>query len=340
MAPGRSEIRGTNYRKNRRSVNTPADQLSEYAEVQDMTHEYPVTMDCLRAPRPFSSLVKLELGAVSHPGKKRPNNEDSYVCYRQGRFWEKLDTSLSGPALPHSHTDLAYVMAVADGVGGAAAGEVASSMAITIAVNLVLNAPEWMLKLDNPEFRESEMERGRQQAQEFVRKVDRALLMFSEQYPSLRGMETTLTAARSVGDDLFTLHVGDSRAYLFRGGRLLRLTHDQTMAQAMADQGCIAQDAVPRHWLRHRLTNALGCANGNRDFVMGHTRLLDGDRLLLCTDGLTDMIDDGRIETTMSRIHDSKETCQNLLEQAMDAGGKDNITILIGRYSIPRRSRR
>lgn len=310
--------------------------MSNWKEADTMDFEFPLFADVLQAPRQFSSLVTLDFGAMTHPGKKRPNNEDSYVYYRQGRFWEKLDTSLDGAALPDKHTEMAYVLAVADGMGGAAAGETASSMAITVAVNLILRAPDWVIKLDNPEHRESELERARTRAQKFIQKIDEALLKHAAAYPSLKGMGTTLTAARSVGDDLFTLHVGDSRCYLYRGGRLMRLTQDQTVAQALANQGAIPPEEVSSHWLRHRLTSVLGGENGQLELEIRHTRLLDGDRLLLCTDGLTEMVKDESIAEVLGSNESSADTCRALVDRALDAGGKDNVTVLMAKYSLPR----
>ena len=310
--------------------------MSDSREADTIDFEFPLVVNSHERPKPFSSLVTIDFGAMTHPGKKRPNNEDSYLYYRQGRFWERLDTSLEGDALPDKHEELAYVLAVADGMGGAAAGETASRMAITVAVNLILNAPNWVLKLDNPESRERELESARVRAQEYFRKIDEALLKQAAAYPALKGMGTTMTAARSVGDDLFTLHVGDSRCYLFRGGRLMRLTQDQTVAQALANQGAIPPEAVSGHWLRHRLTSVLGGQDGQLELEVRHTRLLDGDRLLLCTDGLTEMVKEPQIAAILGANETSAAACRALVAQALDAGGKDNVTVLVARYSLPR----
>ena len=115
---------------------------------------------------------------------------------------------------------------------------------------------------------------------------------------ALRGMGTTLTAVRSMGRDLMIIHVGDSRAYLLRAGRLHRLTRDHTYAQLLVDTGLLAPGAADHSRHRHVLTNALG---GSREDVMvdiDWLHLEDGDRLLLCSDGLTDLVDDGTIPTS------------------------------------------
>lgn len=310
--------------------------MADLSETPTIDFEFPLIPDSLQAPQPFSSLVKIDFSAVTDPGKKRTNNEDAYLYCSQGRFWEKLATSLNRAALPAKHTEIGYVMAVADGMGGAAAGEVASGMALTLAVNLMLNAPNWGMKLDNPEFREEQLNKAKLRAQELFRRIDAALLEQGQTYPSLKGMGTTLTAARSVGDDLFTLHVGDSRAYLYRGKKLIRLTQDQTVAQRLADTGEIEQHQVSSHWLRHTLTSVMGGENGQLELEIRHARLMDGDRVLLCTDGLSDVVTDEQISETMSRTEASADICRALLDLALNAGAPDNVTILCAHYSMPR----
>ena len=208
-------------------------------------------MDPLQPPRPFSSLVRIDFGAMTHAGNVRPNNEDAYIIYRSGRYWEKVQTSLEAGDLPDRSDEIGYGMAVADGVGGSNAGQVASSMAIRVLVSLILNAAKWALKLDNPETREVELQDVKERAEAYFQKVDRALLEHAEAYPRLKGMGTTLTGAYSFGDDLFILHIGDTRAYLFRQNNLKRLTHDQTVAQALADSGAISPEEASTHRLRH-----------------------------------------------------------------------------------------
>ena len=181
-------------------------------------------------------------------------------------------------------------MFVADGMGGMAAGEVASRLAITTALKLVNHSPKWGFKINKKEAREL-FERVR----DHVQAIDETITKRSEADHRLFGMGTTLTVAYSVGVDLFIIHLGDSRAYLFRKGRLQLLTKDHTVAQAMADAGYIAPEEVRHHRKRHVLTNFLGGHHGKVKGDVRWLRLADGDRLLLCSDGLTDMVDDAAI---------------------------------------------
>jgi serine/threonine protein phosphatase PrpC len=292
-------------------------------------------MDPLQPPRPFSSLVKIDFGALTHAGNVRPNNEDAYIIYRSGRFWEKINTSLEAGDLPDRSDEIAYGMAVADGVGGAAAGDVASSMAIRVLVSLILNAAKWALKLDNPETRETEVQDVKERAEAYFQKIDEALLKHAEAYPRLKGMGTTMTGAYSFGDDLFILHIGDTRAYLFRQNSLKRLTHDQTVAQALADAGAITPEEVSAHRLRHTLTSCLGGESAKILMEIRHVRLIDGDRLLLCSDGLTDTVSEAEVTEILRATEGSTGACQSLVNLALQKGGTDNVTVLVARYSIP-----
>jgi len=133
-------------------------------------------------------------------------------------------------------------------------------------------------------------------------------------------------------------HVGDSRAYVFRKGELRRLTRDQTMAQFMADTGLISKDEIDCHPMRHILTGVLGTGATSGDVVLGVEKLVDGDQVLLCTDGLTEMVP----EHVMARVlrestGSAAEACQRLLDIALERGGKDNVTVVLGRYQIERR---
>jgi protein phosphatase len=285
-------------------------------------------------PASLSSRVRVEFGARSHVGRVRTNNEDAFLFFRTGRYLETCASSLPEGELLRRFEDTGYTMVVADGMGGHAAGEVASRTAIRSVVDSVLNAVKWALKLDHPEARAAEIQEAKARALEYVRRIDEEIRRRGRAEAGLAGMGTTLTATYSFGRDLFHVHVGDSRAYLFRGGRLRRLTRDQTLAQAMADAGEISQEEVGRHRLRHVLTQALGTGSASR-VDLGHRELLDGDRVLLCSDGLTDLVDDDRIAEVLAGHEGSEAACGALVERALENGGRDNVTVLVARYTIP-----
>jgi protein phosphatase len=129
--------------------------------------------------------------------------------------------------------------------------------------------------------------------------------------------------------------VGDSPAYLLRGGELHKLTRDHTLAQEMADHGQITARDVAAHRYRHVLTQAIGVREAGGEPDIGRLRLADGDRLLLCTDGLTEMVDDATIAAALGQRTSSGEACRALIDLALERGGKDNVTVVVAGYRIP-----
>jgi protein phosphatase len=143
-------------------------------------------------------------------------------------------------------------------------------------------------------------------------------------------MGTTLTGAYTVGPEAFIGHVGDSRAYLYRAGRLAQLTRDHTMAQLAHDIGL----PVTKQSWHHTLTNCLGGGGAELWVDFHHVRLADGDRLLLCTDGLTSMVPDDEIAAVLSRPAPPQEQAQALVDATLQGGGKDNVTVVVAHYAL------
>ena len=294
------------------------------------TDEFSLPHADLESPPATSANVRIDVAALSDKGRVRTRNEDHYFVARGGRHLTTLLTNIPEGDVPSRFGETCYLMIVADGMGGHAGGAVASRMAIATLMNIVLHVPDWILRLDD-EHAQKLMRRAADRCQQ----VHEALQKKGRLDPDLAGMGTTMTAALSLGDDLFVAQVGDSRAYRFHGGTLQRLTRDQTRAQALADEGVIRQQDVARHRLRHVLTNALGGFQREVRAEIKRWKLADGDRLLLCSDGLTDMVDDVRIAEVLARDASSDETCQLLVDSALENGGKDNITVVVSRYGIP-----
>jgi PPM family protein phosphatase len=271
----------------------------------------------------------LELAALSDPGLVRSNNEDCYLVALVERGLRTLMTNLPSGSVPDHHSDTGHVLLVADGMGGAAAGEVASRTAVSILVGLALETPDWVLSLEG--------EHGRQvlaRTEERFHKIKDVFLDLAKTDSSLTGMGTTMTVAGIVGENLMIAHVGDSRASLFRGGRLLHLTRDQTMAQMLADAGEIRPEEVATHRLRHVLTGAITTEKGEVPAEMHLMRLLDGDQILLSTDGLTEMVSDEKIAETLRRPGTAEQACRALVDLALEGGGKDNVTVVLARYGV------
>jgi protein phosphatase len=280
--------------------------------------------------RPFSSLVRIDVGARSHPGRVRPNNEDQFFVTKMSRSLETMLSSLPSGDVPERAEEVNYVLVVADGMGGHAAGEVASRLAISSLVHLALEVSDWNFKLNDEAKAQAE-----RRAREAIQQVGSLLYERGRENSELRGMGSTLTAARSLGRDMMIVHVGDSRAYLFRAGHLHRLTKDHTYAQMLVDCGRLDECDVASSGVRHILTNALGGSTEHVDVDIDVIRLENGDRLLLCSDGLTDLVDDDAITDTMAATPASADACERLVQLALDRGGHDNVTVIVAGYTFP-----
>lgn len=288
------------------------------------TDEYPAMARLFKHFGPSPATVQVTFGALSHPGKLRPNNEDHYLVVERQRSRAVLLTNVPD-ALVDPSEDHVYVLAVADGMGGAAHGELASTMALRSAFDLGHSAVKWIFRINDQEIRDLQ-----EQLDAILQLVHRELVEQALADPSLAGMGTTLTGAYLIGLDAFIAHVGDSRAYLFRNGSLQRLTRDHTLAQRLMDAGF----PEPEPSQRHILTNCLGGTEKDVKIEFNHVVLEDHDRLLFCTDGLTDMVADASIASTLSLHANPQAACQALVDLALEHGGKDNVTVVVANFTL------
>ena len=278
-----------------------------------------------------SALVQVDLGAATHTGRIRPNNEDHCLVLRIERSLQTVISNLAESVLPSTINEVAYGMLVADGMGGVAGGQVASRNALCKLVELAVNQPDWIMKLDDPDHFATVMQR----MTERFRAIDKSLREQGARDQSLHGMGTTLTVAVSLGADVLIGHIGDSRAYQFHDGELYQLTSDHTLAQAMIDAGLAHPADTTTAAMRRVLTAALGSTGAPRDPQLQQLRLQDGDQLLLCSDGLTEMANDEEIAIVLSEAKTATDACHTLLDLALRAGGLDNITVVVARYKFP-----
>lgn len=258
--------------------------ISESIPELDATGDYPVIADS------HPSRVAIQFGALTHCGKVRGNNEDHFLIARLTKTMQVCKTSLPGSGRTQNSEEEGHLIVVADGMGGAAAGERASALAVESVESFVQNTLQWFLHLGGrdehllvSELRES------------LERADRTIVERARSNPALRGMGTTLTMAYCVGSELFIVHAGDSRAYLFRDDELDQLTSDHTLVQALVDDGAISSEQARRHARRHVVTNVVG---GPEQGVFTEIHKLvarDGDTLLFCSDGLTEPVDDAAI---------------------------------------------
>jgi protein phosphatase len=204
------------------------------------------------------------------------------------------------------------LMAVADGVGGGPSGEVASAIVI-----------QALARLDAGPGSQAPAEALR----EAVDAANRGIREAIEADPSLDGMGTTLTAMLAGGDGLDLVHVGDSRAYAWRDGALTQLTRDDTYVQGLVDKGVISPDEARVHPQRALVTQAVHGAGMAPTFTAVTPR--EGDRYLLCSDGLSDYVDDTAIAQTLREQRDLERCAQRLVQLALAAGAPDNVSVIL-----------
>ena len=228
------------------------------------------------------------------------------------RYAMKSDTGLEREL----NEDAAYagprLLAVADGLGGHAAGEIASAAAIDTLKELDTDVPagELLNALESA-----------------VHQADAALRDLVEADPSLRGMGTTLTGLMWSGSQLGLVHIGDSRAYLLRDGELFQITHDHTVVQSLIDDGRISAEEAASHPQRSLLLRALDGQSSEPDLQLREAR--PGDRYLLCSDGLSSVVPADTIAQVLSDTAEPNEGVAALVDLANQAGGPDNITCII-----------
>ncbi len=213
------------------------------------------------------------------------------------------------------------VYAVADGMGGHLAGEVASATAL-----------EPIAELDGRIFQDNAAAVTALRAA--VTAANERVSQLARDNPNYRGMGTTLTAALVEGRRLHVAHVGDSRAYLLRDGHFSQLTDDHTLVQHLVDEGQITQEEAARHPQRSVVTRAIGVSD-DVDVDSMSLELQPGDQLLLCSDGLTGVVEDEAIARTLMEVEDPDQAVGDLIDLANEAGGPDNITVLLLRYEDP-----
>ena len=281
-------------------------------------------------PQPFSSMVDVDLFGMTDRGHVRTKNEDHYLVVRAGRTLETVFSNLTENRPGDRFEETVYGVIVADGVGGAAAGEVASREAIFGLLNLALRTPDWQFRWGSKE-RNTVMWRMKDR----FRRVNAALIQQATAHATLNGMCTTMTAALSHGKDLVIGHIGDSRAYLLHDGILQRLTRDHTLAEHLLADGLNQESDPLVIELRNTLMQALGSDDTECRPDVHQYLLANGDQLLLCTDGLTDMVEDAVIESVLNQEESAQSACRNLVDLALSNGGRDNITIIVARYTIP-----
>lgn len=278
----------------------------------------------------YSKQVHVEVGARSHVGLVRGNNEDHFVVSQVRRAIHVTHTNLPLDVIPSLPDEVGHAFAIADGMGGMASGEEASRLALVAGLELVRDASKWNMRFHDP----AEVTELDEKFRAYFLEVNRRVSSRAASSARLEGMGTTLIVGYSVGQNLFLVHAGDSRGYLFHDDHLQRVTNDHTLAQYLHKAGQVPVDELPNHRLRHVLTNYVGNPNGGIHAEIHRMLLADGDRLLLCSDGLSDVVAHERIERDIRKASSPVSACDALIEAALEAGGRDNVTVIVAEYRV------
>jgi len=252
-------------------------------------------------------------------GLVRKGNEDAYVVSDVSTG--TVLTPTEPTAVPLSSDGV--LLAVCDGMGGAAAGEVASRLASDALARALHDCRKVDLRAS-----------GASALDLAVRVANRAVFAESIRRVDRRGMGTTCTAALLLADRVVLAQVGDSRAYLFRDGELLRLTRDQSLAMAMIDSGTLSAADVKDFPDENVILQAVG-VQPRIDPVISEIDVRPGDRILLCSDGLHGPVSEAQIRAVLRRIHHLGACVRTLVHAALEAGGPDNITAVLASVEPP-----
>ena len=263
----------------------------------------------------------IELAAQSHCGHVRKGNEDRFVVIRRTRSGEVLATNLND-ALPPD-TQHAWLLAVADGLGGEVAGDVASEIAIRTLVEFASGLGSWIMRPTDG-LREDFAER----VDLYIKAIQRELRLAAQADPNVSGMATTLTVVYVFGKSAIVVNVGDSRSYLIRSNQMFQVTQDHTVAQDMLNEGHSQDAARP---FRNVLTRCFTADSQPMSIDLFHINLKAGDQFLLCSDGLSDMVDDDVILKIATSGSSTASQCERLVGAALPAGGRDNVTVISAR---------
>jgi serine/threonine protein phosphatase PrpC len=274
------------------------------------------------APRPPFTL---ESYGLSDRGRVRASNEDCFVVAELTRTLRVRHTNLPQAAANDSG-HRGYVFLVADGVGGHQAGEVASGLSVRTIEDYLLNT---LRRFSN--LQPGEEQAALRELQAALSQADSRIFEEAARHPEWRGMGTTLTLAFAVNRRLFVAHAGDSRCYLHSGGRLQQLTQDHTVTAEMVRRGILRPENEEGHPYRHVVTNLLGGTEAGVRVELHSLDLHEADVILLCSDGLTEMLPDARIATIHREEREPRAACERLVAEANAAGGRDNITAVVAR---------
>ncbi|MCX4241392.1 PP2C family protein-serine/threonine phosphatase [Paraliomyxa miuraensis] len=273
--------------------------------------------------------VIADIYGATDVGRTRASNQDQFLVAALERALFIEGSSLPAQAGTRlTDTPQGRLLIVADGIGGHGGGELASAITIDAMALYAFETMPWAVGSDERSFEElsQSLRDAVASAQARVRRVARRKNVSPD-------LGTTLTMAYVTWPDLHLVHVGDSRAYLLREGTLHRLTRDHTLAQMLVDGSAMTPEEAARSHLSHVLVNAVGGGSDELHVELHRVKLEIEDQLLLCTDGLYDMLGDDVIAEHLRRTdREVERVVSGLVDAANEAGGRDNVTVVLARF--------
>ena len=277
------------------------------------------------APRP---LVTRVFGR-SDVGRQRAENQDRFlIASPVSTLWRRKSEPQG--SVPFADID-GELFVVADGMGGHAGGAEASTLAVEAVEASFLSTLRGLFAMGGEGASHAEM---LDQMTAALRSADARVSAEAARSPDKHDMGTTLTMAYRCSAWLFVVHAGDSRCYLLRGDTLHRVTRDHTLVSEMVRRGVLCAEEAEHHELRHVVTNAVGGAVPGVRSEGHRLRLEPHEVMLLCTDGLTEMVTDHEIRHTLQSERDPRRACDELIAMANERGGVDNTTVVVARFEV------
>jgi protein phosphatase len=275
--------------------------------------------------------TQMDVYGLTDSGRRRSTNEDHYLLADLNKSLRVHNTSLKLDDETRIYGgSQGKLLIVADGMGGEPEGERASTIAVDQLATYVLNSLSWCFRLE--ENSEHDFE---EHLKEALKSCQESIHRASDDHPEMKSMGTTMTMVYIVWPRAFVVHVGDSRCYLLKDNQLRQITSDHTMAALLAESGQMSSEQARNSPMGHALVNVLGGKTDELSVDVYRLSLECEDILLLCTDGLYDMVPDDRLQEVLSSSMSAELTCRKLIDLANENCGNDNITVIVARCLPP-----
>ena len=276
-------------------------------------------------------LTQMDCFGLTNPGLKRPTNQDHYLIADLNKSMRIHDTSLTLDNETRVYGgSQGKLLVIADGMGGEAEGGRACTIAVDQLTTYVLNSLSWCFRLEQDSEQDFE-----DHLKEALESCQKSIQDVVATHPEMHSMGTTMTMVYIVWPRAFVVHVGDSRCYLLRKGKLAQITVDHTVSEIMVETGKLSREESRHSPMGHALWNVLGGRSTELAVDVYKLTLQRDDVLLLCTDGLYNMVPQETLQELLNSNSSAESACRKLVDLANENGGKDNITAIVSHFLAP-----